>query len=83
MKPNQKRFSGIFPLLGLLVLILDAKAALIGARDGVNLCIYTVVPSLFPFLVLSVLISSNTGGEGIGVLLKYVFPGKAGLRLWR
>lgn len=37
----------------MLLMILDSKTFLIGAIDGVQLCIRTVLPSLFPFLVLS------------------------------
>lgn len=37
----------------MLLLILDGKTALTGARTGVLLCFQTVIPALFPFLVLS------------------------------
>lgn len=37
----------------MVVLILDGKTALEGAREGVILCLMTVVPSLFPFFLLS------------------------------
>ncbi len=36
----------------MLILILDAKAALTGASAGVELCIRTLIPSLFPFFVV-------------------------------
>ena len=39
--------------LGILLLILDSKTALSGAKDGIELCIASVIPSIFPFLVLS------------------------------
>lgn len=39
--------------LGMLLMILDSKTFLNGAMDGVQLCIRTVLPSLFPFIVLS------------------------------
>lgn len=42
---------------GLLVLILDSRVALNGARSGVELCIKTVIPSLFPFFVLSMILA--------------------------
>lgn len=44
---------------GLIALILDAQTALSGATDGVNLCIYTVIPALFPFFVLTSFINST------------------------
>lgn len=37
----------------MVVLILDGKTALEGAREGVILCLMTVIPSLFPFFLLS------------------------------
>ncbi len=48
--------------LGMMVLILDSKTALIGAADGIALCVKSVVPSLFPFLVLSGLVTGNLSG---------------------
>lgn len=39
--------------LGMLVLILDAQNAVSAAMEGVTLCLRTVIPSLFPFFVLS------------------------------
>ena len=44
---------GVFGGLGILLLILDSKIALTGARDGIELCLASVIPSIFPFLVLS------------------------------
>jgi len=56
--------TGSFAALGLLLLILDAKTGLKGANEGITLCLYTVVPALFPFFVLSALLTSSlTGGK--------------------
>lgn len=38
----------------MLLLIFDTKTALLGAQDGVALCLQSVIPSLFPFLFLSI-----------------------------
>ena len=43
----------LFPALGMLVMILDAKTALTSAEAAVRLCMRVVVPALFPYLVLS------------------------------
>lgn len=40
-------------MLGFLILILDSETALIGASEGIELCLRTVVPSLFPFFIFS------------------------------
>ena len=39
--------------MGILLLILDSRTAIHGAQIGIELCIYTVIPSLFPFIVLT------------------------------
>lgn len=60
--------TGAASALGMLLLILDTKTALSGASEGLSLCIRTVIPSLFPFFVLSVLLTSSLSGMGIKVL---------------
>ncbi len=40
------------------LLILDSKTAINGAQEGLELCIRTVIPSLFPFFVFSSLLTS-------------------------
>lgn len=52
----------------MLILILDAKTALAGAIEGVNLCIQVLIPSLFPFLVLSAIVTSSLLGTGLPIL---------------
>lgn len=53
---------------GFLVLILDTKTALSGAAEGIRLCLQTVIPSLFPFLFLSVMLTSGLDGHSIAFL---------------
>ncbi len=55
-------WTGILGALGMLVLILDTKTALSGAQEGLQLCFGAVVPSLFPFCVLSILITGSLAG---------------------
>ena len=55
-------WAGLGACLGMLILILDGKTALIGAQRGVQLCLITVIPSLFPFFVLSILLNSTLSG---------------------
>lgn len=43
--------------LAMLILILDAKTALSGAYDGIWLCLNTVIPSLFPFLFICLILT--------------------------
>lgn len=50
IRNNAKRMIG---LLGLCMLIFDSRGAIAGAQEGVQLCIRTLIPSLFPFFVIS------------------------------
>lgn len=61
MKPKTL-WAGLGACLGMLILILDGKTALAGAQNGVQLCLITVIPSLFPFFVLSILLNSTLSG---------------------
>ncbi len=61
-------FVGIGASLGMLILILDGKTAMIGAREGIDLCLKTVIPSLFPFFLLSSLLTSAFAGQRIPLL---------------
>ena len=62
-------WTGIFASVGLLVLILDAKTGIQGASEGLELCIRSIIPSLLPFFVLSILLTSTLSGKKISVLL--------------
>lgn len=59
---KQRLWTGIAAAFGMLLMILDTKTALIGAQDGLRLCIMTVVPSLLPFIFLSNLLTSALTG---------------------
>ena len=48
--------------IGILFLILDSRTAISGAQDGINMCLSSVVPSIFPFLVLSGFLTSALRG---------------------
>lgn len=63
MKHRRKWIRGIAAACAMLVMILDTRTAVISARDGVLLCLNTVIPSLFPFFVLSGVVSSCLLGQ--------------------
>jgi len=50
---------GALAAISLLVLIFDSSLALEGARSGIELCLKTVIPSLFPFFVLSMILTKT------------------------
>ena len=53
MDRKRIHFQGIIAAMGLMVLIFDSNLAIKGAKEGIELCLRTVIPSLFPFFVLS------------------------------
>jgi len=65
---KRRLLPGCFAALGMLILILDSKTALTGARDGLELCIRTVIPSLFPFFLLSGILVSSLMGSSLPLL---------------
>lgn len=65
-----KHIRALFSGLAMAVLILDAKTALAGAYDGIELCLRVVVPSLFPFFFLSILLGNGLSGRRIPFLAK-------------
>ena len=58
----------LLPCAAMLILILDSKIALHGAQIGLELCIQTVVPSLFPFFVISILLTDTLSGREVAIL---------------
>ena len=68
MKSARNILMTLLPVLAMTVLILDAKTALAGAQSGVELCIRVVIPSLFPFLFLSVIFTGILMGRSIRLL---------------
>ncbi len=55
--------TGVAASLGMLLLILDTKTALMGAKDGLDLCIKTAIPALLPFIFFSMLLTGALTGS--------------------
>lgn len=70
---HRKQITVFCSFMVMLVLILDGKTACSAAAEGIELCIKTVIPSLFLFLFLSSVITDSFLGERIPLL---EFPGK-------
>lgn len=68
MKNQETVIRGSLAAAAMAVLILDSKTALAGAQKGVELCIQTVIPSLFPFFILSILLTGAVTGRSFPVL---------------
>lgn len=69
---HSKTTTGILASIFLLILIFDSKTAIGGASEGLQVCIETVIPSLFPFFVASVILT--------GILMGHQFSGLGPLR---
>ena len=61
-------WTGLFSALGMLMMILDSKTGIYGASEGLRLCIQVLIPSLFPFIFLSILLTGSLSGRKISVL---------------
>ena len=65
---RKQNWTGIGAGLGMLILIFDGKTALQGAQIGIELCLKTVIPSLFPFFLLSILLTKSFVGTTVPLL---------------
>ena len=68
MKRRYDILTGIFAALGVCLLIFDGKTAINGASEGVQLCLYTLIPTLLPFFFLSNLLTGTLMGRNIKIL---------------
>lgn len=65
---NRKTLTISFAAMAMLVLIFDGQAALSGCAEGIQLCLTAVIPSLFPFVFLSAILT------GIPVKVRFLSP---------
>lgn len=68
MKSRKSLLMAVSSFTALLLLILDTKTALTGAESAIQLCLRTVIPSLFPFFVVSTLLTHTLSGRAIPML---------------
>lgn len=72
---NQKRYTLAFVLsILMLLLILDTKTAVIGTYAGIDICLKTIIPSIFPFLVLSSALCALIYDTCPNILSKILYP---------
>ena len=57
---------------GLLILIFDSRIVVDGAKSGIELCVKTVIPSLFPFLILTAVITRSINTTQIAGLSQVI-----------
>ena len=58
----------IFSFLIMLMVILDSKIAINGAVNGINICIRTVIPALFPLITLSIYLTNALQGSKLRIM---------------
>ena len=59
---------GLASSAAIVVLILDSHTALIGAKEGIELCLGSLIPSLFPFFILTFLLTGSLLGTRLPLL---------------
>lgn len=59
----KRYWTGLLSTFIIIIMILDSRTALQGAKDGLALCLNTVIPSLFPFFVFSAIINTVLIGK--------------------
>ena len=68
MKKRSELLTAIWAAAGLMVLILDGKTAFNGAKDGIELCLNTLIPTLLPFFFLSSILTAGLMGRKMPAL---------------
>lgn len=56
MNMKKSQATALACVIGISVLILDTKTAVSGAAEGIDLCLKTIIPSLFPFVFLTAML---------------------------
>ena len=59
---------GILAYAFMSIIIIDNRSATSSISEGIALCMQTVIPSLFPFLILSKIINNCFIGESIFIM---------------
>lgn len=70
MRVNCRSWSLPAAAAGMFVLILDSQIACVGALKGVKLCIETLIPSLFPFFLISRLLTQQLSSTRFPIIEK-------------
>ncbi len=63
MKSRHINTYALLSSTAMVFLLLDTQTAVDGAREGISLCLRSVIPSLFPFIVLSSMLRTVLAGK--------------------
>ncbi len=75
-----KKLRIVFPLLAIFALCVLSNDVLAAAKDAVNTCLYILLPSLFPFFVLSRMFILSGGPAALGRYLGFMMRPLFGIR---
>ena len=57
----------------IVALIIDTESAILGAQEGISICLKSIIPSLLPFCILTKIISDAIIGKPIWFMqLRYM-----------
>ena len=65
---QKKNLYGLFAGITMLIVIFNSRTVISGVQVGITLCLKTIIPALFPFIILSTIISSVLLGKKIKLL---------------
>lgn len=68
MKPKKHTMQAVFSIIILILLITDTNTASNGAKDGIEICLKVIIPSLFSFLIVATYLNSIILGRRIPIL---------------
>lgn len=68
---HRKLITGVFAISAMGIMILDSRCMLISTEQGVKLCLNSLIPSLFPFLFLSAIVT-DAFWEKDGVFFRFL-----------
>ena len=85
---KRKTVSVVFGAFALLMMIVDSKTVMNGMSAGMELCIQSLIPAVFPFLVVSTVLTGALGGSltsylAVGFLSGYPVGAKNVTDGWR
>lgn len=67
---NKKIWTSFVAAVCMLLMVTDTNTSLSGAKDGIHLCLYVVIPSLFPMFVLTIILANTLGNTRSRLLTK-------------
>ncbi len=68
MARQNRILTSLLSASAMIMLILDSKTAIDGAAEGIEICLRTIIPSLLPFFLLSIMLTNAASGVNTAFL---------------